>query len=193
VAAQPGRTRLQQTQGRRERRRQAGNDYAGNFADFLAARPEGPAVLLLVRLQRTPPRLHQGRGPQGRQKLADAPPPPFLPDTPEVRSDLLDYCVEIENFDLHLGRMLAQLEAAGELDNTLVIVTSDNGMAFPRAKANLYEYGFHEPLAIRWGARAPGGRIVDDPSASSISPPRSSRPRACAIRAARIRFPDAAS
>ena len=88
--------------------------------------------------------------------------PPFLPDTPEVRSDILDYCVEIECFDTHLGRMLKALEDAGELDKTIVIVTGDNGMPFPRAKANCYEYGIHVPLAIRWGSRAPGGRSVDD-------------------------------
>ena len=42
----------------------------------------------------------------------------------------LDYCAEIEWFDQHLGRMLKSLEDAGELDNTLVMVTSDNGMQF---------------------------------------------------------------
>jgi uncharacterized sulfatase len=88
--------------------------------------------------------------------------PSFLPDVPEVRSDLLDYAVEIEWFDRHLGRMLQMLEEAGELDNTIVIVTSDNGMPFPRAKANLYEYGVHVPLAIRWGAKAPGGCVIED-------------------------------
>ena len=51
--------------------------------------------------------------------------PAFLPDTPEVRSDLLDYEYEIEWFDTHLGRMLAELEKLGELDNTIVVVTSD--------------------------------------------------------------------
>jgi len=58
--------------------------------------------------------------------------------------------------------MLQALERAGELDNTLVILTSDNGMPFPRAKANCYEYGIHMPLAIRWDAGVPGGRVVDD-------------------------------
>src|SRR5262245_59874429 len=87
---------------------------------------------------------------------------PFLPDTPEVRGDLLDYCVEIEWFDRQLGRMLKALEEAGELANTLVIVTADNGMSFPRAKANLYEYGIHVPLAICWPRRVPGGRVVGD-------------------------------
>jgi uncharacterized sulfatase len=54
------------------------------------------------------------------------------------------------------------LQEAGELENTLVIVTSDNGMAFPRAKANVYEYGIHMPLAISWPAQVPGSRTVDD-------------------------------
>lgn len=88
--------------------------------------------------------------------------PPYLPDTPEIRSDLLDAYLEVEWFDRHLGAMLALLEQAGELDNTLVIVTGDNGMTFPRAKANVYEDGIHVPLAVRYGAKVPGGRKVDD-------------------------------
>lgn len=100
----------------------------------------------------------QGSGLRAGKQLASAPPPPFLPDVPEVRSDLLDYCLEIEWFDTHLGRMLKQLEDASELDNTFVIVTSDNGMSFPRTKAKLYEYGFHMLLAIRWAEQVPGGR-----------------------------------
>ena len=70
--------------------------------------------------------------------------------------------MEIEHFDNHLGQMIDELEKAGELENTIIIVTSDNGMAFPRAKANLYEYGIHLPLAIAWPAKVPGGRSVDD-------------------------------
>jgi len=58
--------------------------------------------------------------------------------------------------------MIKKLEELGELDNTLIVVTSDNGMPFPRAKANNYEYGFHMPFAVRWGDQVTGGRIVDD-------------------------------
>jgi uncharacterized sulfatase len=58
--------------------------------------------------------------------------------------------------------MLALLEEAGELERTIVIVTSDNGMAFPRAKANTYEYGIHVPLALMWPQAVPGGRTIDD-------------------------------
>jgi len=97
------------------------------------------------------------------KKLADVEVPAFLPDHKIVRGDLLDYAVEIEWFDLHLQRMLSYLEEIGELHNTIVLVTSDNGMPFPRAKANGYEYGIHVPLAVRYPKQFPGGRIIEDP------------------------------
>jgi uncharacterized sulfatase len=89
--------------------------------------------------------------------------PGFFPDHDIVRGDILDYAVEIEWFDLHLQRMLTYLEEIGELENTIVIVTADNGMPFPRAKANSYEYGVHVPFAVRFPKDFPGGRIVGDP------------------------------
>jgi len=89
--------------------------------------------------------------------------PKFLPDNAEIRGDLLDYAVEVEWFDKQLNHMLDYLEDIGELENTVVIVTSDNGKAFPSAKANAYEYGIHVPLAIRYPKDFPGGRIIKDP------------------------------
>lgn len=88
--------------------------------------------------------------------------PGFLPDNSDIRTDIADYLYEIEWFDSHLVRMINLLEKKGELDNTIIIVTSDNGMPFPRAKASLYEYGTHMPLAIMWGDKIKGGRRVDD-------------------------------
>ncbi|HKJ78854.1 MAG TPA: sulfatase-like hydrolase/transferase, partial [Prolixibacteraceae bacterium] len=55
------------------------------------------------------------------------------------------------------------LEEIGELENTIIIVTSDNGMAFPRAKANAYEYGIHVPFAVRYPKEFPEGKIVNNP------------------------------
>ncbi len=108
---------------------------------------------------------------RNNKKLADADVPAFLPDHKIVRGDMLDYAVEIEWFDLHLQRMLAYLKEIGELENTIVIVTSDNGMSFPRAKANGYEYGVHVPFAVSFPKDFPGGRIVDDPiSFADIAP-----------------------
>ena len=104
----------------------------------------------------------KGSGLRSGMNIDDVRVPDFLPDVAEIRSDILDYFFEIERFDRELGAILERLERAGELDNTLVIVTSDNGMPFPRAKANLYDYGARMPLAVRWPERVPGGRVVDD-------------------------------
>ena len=80
-----------------------------------------------------------------------------------MRNDMLDYGFEIEHADRHLGRMLDTLEKRGLLDNTIVLMTSDNGMPFPRGKAQEYEYSNHMPLAVMWpkGIRNPG-RVVED-------------------------------
>lgn len=138
------------------------NDYAANFRDFLAGRPQGAPFCFWFGASEPHRSFERGSGLKAGKKPEDVVVPPFLPDAPEVRADILDYCLEIEWFDRHLGLMLDALEQAGELDNTLVIVTSDNGMAFPRAKANCYEFGIHMPLAVCYAARAPGGRMVDD-------------------------------
>lgn len=137
-------------------------DYAANFNAFLDQKPSDQPFCFWYGASEPHRSFEKGSGLKAGKNLADADPPPFLPDREEIRSDILDYAVEIEHFDTHLGRILDRLAQAGELDNTLVIVTSDNGMAFPRAKANCYEYGAHMPLALRWGDRVPGGREVDD-------------------------------
>jgi N-sulfoglucosamine sulfohydrolase len=89
--------------------------------------------------------------------------PACWPDTEEVRNDMLDYAFEVENFDLHLSRMLAELEKRGLLENTIVVVTSDNGMPFPHCKGYAYNNSDHLPLAVMWpkGIAKPG-RVVDD-------------------------------
>ncbi|MBA7682744.1 Ulvan-active sulfatase [subsurface metagenome] len=138
------------------------DEYARNFEDFLDKRPQGLPFCFWYG-GRDPHRVFQkGIGLREGKKLSDAEVPPFYPDSPEIRGDLLDYAVHIEWFDQHLGRMLKKLEEIGELDNTLIVVTSDNGMAFPRCKATCYEFGIHMPLAIRWGGKVKPGRVVND-------------------------------
>ena len=87
--------------------------------------------------------------------------PGFLPETADVRNDILDYYAEVQRFDGQLARLLEALRRRGELDDTLVVVTSDNGMPFPRAKANVYDAGAHMPLAIRWPRMVRAGTRVD--------------------------------
>ncbi|KPL13824.1 MAG: heparan N-sulfatase, partial [Bacteroides sp. SM23_62] len=86
-----------------------------------------------------------------------------FPDDPVVRSDVADYYYEVQRFDTLVMTAIRSLEKIGQLKNTIIVVTGDNGMPFPRCKANLYDPGTRMPLAIRWGSgiRYPG-RIVDD-------------------------------
>ena len=143
----------------------ARSDYAGNFEDFLAAAPEGEPWAFWYG-SREPHRAYEFRSGAdlGGKSLEDIDEVyPFWPDSETVRHDMLDYAYEIEHFDLHLGRMLSMLEERGELANTLVIVTSDNGMPFPRVKAQKYELSNHLPLAMMWLDEVPHpGRSVDD-------------------------------
>lgn len=136
--------------------------YAGAFANFLKQRPKDQPFCFWFGSSDPHRGYAKGSGLKKGKKLADAAPPGFLPDTPEILSDLLDYAFEVERFDDDLGKILKLLEATDEIENTLIIVTSDNGFPVPRAKANCYEYGIHMPLAIRWGSSTPPGRTVDD-------------------------------
>lgn len=74
--------------------------------------------------------------------------PGFLPNTDEIRNDLADYFYLIERFDSEVGELLDMLEKSGRLKNTIIVLTSDNGMPFPHAKANLYDHGTRVPLII---------------------------------------------
>lgn len=136
-------------------------DYAGNFEQFLASRQGDEPFYFWVGSHE--PHLKYAEGPRNDEELAKVVVPEFLPDTPASRSMLLDYADEIEHFDNHMGRILEMLKKSGELDNTLIIFTADNGMPMPRAKANGYDYGIHVPLFIRWDARAQKGQAVKGP------------------------------
>lgn len=137
-------------------------DYAANFADFLRDRPAGAPFFFWCGVTE-PHRVYEpDAGVRAGKRIADVTVPPYWPDTDEVRRDLLDYAHEIDWFDVQLAKVLALLDASGERDRTLVVVTSDNGMPFPRAKVNLYDPGVRMPLAVRWPERVPGGRVVDD-------------------------------
>ena len=138
------------------------NDYIAMFRAFLKARKSGQPFCFWYGAREPHRGYKKGSGLKAGKKLGSVEVPKFLADHKSVRSDLLDYAIEIEFFDKHLAQMLGILKKSGELDNTLVVVTSDNGMPWPRAKASLYEYGLHMPLAICWGKQIHAGRRVSD-------------------------------
>ncbi len=125
-------------------------DYAGNFSDFLKQRPAGKPFCFWLGTHESHRGFELGVGAKTGKDPAKVVVPAYFPDHPVVRNDLLDYYVEVEYFDAVVGKAIAQLEALGELDNTIVVVTSDHGMPFPRAKASLYDAGTRVPLAVRW-------------------------------------------
>ncbi len=137
-------------------------DYAANFIDFLADRPQGAPFMFWFGCTEPHREYDTGIGKRSGLQESKVVVPPYLADAPEVRREILDYYYEIEHFDKHLSRMLKTLEKAGELDNTIIVVTSDNGMPFSRTKTTLYDGGVRMPTAIRWAAKAKGGRRVDD-------------------------------
>lgn len=137
-------------------------NYAANFAAFLDDKDGDKPFCFWFGGHEPHRKFDKGIGARAGMDASSVKVPGFLPDAPEIRNDLLDYFYEIQWFDSHLVRMLEQLRTRGMLENTIVIVTSDNGMSFPRAKANVYEYGIHMPLAISWPKQFPKGRGSQD-------------------------------
>ncbi|MDO8540038.1 MAG: sulfatase [Opitutaceae bacterium] len=140
-------------------------DYAANFEAFLQQRRGNDPFCFWFGGFEPHRRYEYGSGVKlgGKDPRQIERVPAFWPDNETVRNDLLDYAFEVEYFDSHLGRIIAALEKAGELDHTLIVVTADNGMPFPRSKGTTYEISNHMPLAMRWpGGIAKPGRRVDD-------------------------------
>ncbi len=82
-----------------------------------------------------------------------------FPDNQIVREDVADYYFEVQRFDDDVAKALALLKSRGELDNTIIVITGDHGMPFPRCKSNLYDSGTRVPLAIRWGKKIKPGQV----------------------------------
>jgi len=143
-------------------RRFSSVNYAANFEAFLQEREEDQPFYFWYGGSEPHRGYEDGSGLRAGKRLEDVTVPGFFPDHEIVRSDILDYALAIDWFDLHLAKMLKILEEQGELNNTLIIVTSDQGMPFPRAKTNLYDYGLRVPLVITWPEAIPAGREVWD-------------------------------
>ena len=88
--------------------------------------------------------------------------PPYLPDAPEVRSDICDYYYQIQQFDQEVAEAVALLKARGDWENTVIIICGDNGWMMPRGLANCMILWTRVPLIISWPKQFPAGRVVVD-------------------------------
>ena len=129
-----------------------------NFPEFLAGVPADKPFCFWYGSTDPHRPYEPGIGVKAGLKLEDVQVPPIFPDNATVRGDILDYYARVQRFDAQLGTMLKALEESGRAANTLVIVTSDNGMPFPRCKANLHDSGTHMPFAVRWPGKVKAGR-----------------------------------
>lgn len=140
----------------------AGTKSYDNFEQFIDSVPEGTPWCFWYGSYDPHRPYEKGSGVKANIDISNIKVPEFMPDVPEVRSDIADYYFEIQRFDREFGDMLQIIEENNILENTLIVVTSDNGMPFPRAKATLYDFGVRMPLAISWKNHISGNRIVDD-------------------------------
>ena len=88
--------------------------------------------------------------------------PACYPNVPVIREDIADYYFEVGRFDRVVGDAVKRLKQEGLLENTVIVVTGDHGMPFPRGKSHLYDLGTRVPLIVSWPKQFPGGRRVTD-------------------------------
>jgi N-sulfoglucosamine sulfohydrolase len=139
----------------------AGQEFK-DFKEFLDAKPDQRPFCFWLGSRFPHAPWDKGQEHKKDMKLEDVTVPPYLPDHPAVRDDILNYYCEVQEFDREAGEALELLRARGLLDNTLIVMTSDNGWQMPRGLANLYDGGTHVPMAIRWGGHLPRGQKLDD-------------------------------
>jgi N-sulfoglucosamine sulfohydrolase len=88
-------------------------------------------------------------------------PPANLPDTAETRHDMASYRASARSLDQGVGSVLEALDAHGLTENTLIMFTTDHGLAFPGAKATLFDRGLGVMLIMRGPGGFHGGRVND--------------------------------
>lgn len=126
-------------------------DYSANFMSFLDDKPKDQPFFFWYGCKE-PHRGYEYKSGERYGKSIDSLKftPPFWGNDESVKHDILDYAVEVEYFDQHLGEILQYLEAYGELENTLIIATSDNAMPFPRYKGHPHEFATRVPFVVQW-------------------------------------------
>ncbi|MBD3185755.1 sulfatase-like hydrolase/transferase [Candidatus Bathyarchaeota archaeon] len=86
--------------------------------------------------------------------------PGYLPDTPKIRKHLGAFYGALESYDDFLGKVFSLLDQKGLMENTIIIVTTDHGIAHPRAKGTLYDPGNHDLMIWSWKGHIPRGKKI---------------------------------
>ncbi len=94
--------------------------------------------------------------------------PAYLPAGPEAAAELQGLQAAIEDMDAAAGRVLAALDRAGRAQRTLLVFTTDHGLAMPRAKCTLYDPGLEVSLIVRWPKGDVGAGVMRPEMVSNI-------------------------
>ncbi len=137
--------------------RNSAENVAPAAAQFLKSSPAVP-FFLSVGFSQTH-RAFPQPGPDEDPRWAR--PPAHLPDTPETRRDWAGYLASARELDRGVGQVLDALDEAGLAENTLVILTTDHGPAFPHMKCTLLDAGIGVMLVMRGPGGFTGGRVID--------------------------------
>lgn len=145
-------------------RHPAGHDYTETgFAAFMAERTDKQPFCFFLGTSDPHRPYDRGSGVQSGMDPQKIQMFECLPDHEIVRGDVADYYYEVQRFDTLVANTIKILEEYGELENTIIVMTGDHGMPFPRCKSNNYDSGARIPFAVRWGSGIKkSGRVLDD-------------------------------
>ena len=131
-----------------------------HWVSTLRSRPKDrPFLLWLAALD--PHRDYEPAIIENPHKREDVRVPPYLPDVPEVRNELVLYYDEITRLDSYVGEVLKEIRKQGVEQDTFVLFISDNGRPFPRDKTTLYDGGIKTPWLVRWPRQVRAGSICE--------------------------------
>ena len=94
----------------------------------------------------------------GAERVGERAAPPYLPDDPDIRREMGQFAHAARQLDEGVARIVAAVDRLGLAENTLVIYTTDHGIAFPRAKGTLFDPGLETALLMRWSGRVKPGQ-----------------------------------
>lgn len=143
------------------RKRNPGGNMFNSFEEFLKTKKKDAPWTYWISSHEPHRPYVEGSGTKAGIDSTKVKVPGYLPDVPAVRGDIADYYAAVEHFDRELGQALDELQQSGELDNTIIVVCSDNGWQMPRGLANLYDFGTHVPLIISWPRKFKKGTVTD--------------------------------
>ncbi len=142
-------------------RKQTVAEYAAEAAGFIEQAGDNPWFLSVNYPDAHLPFLRQVNGQPENPLGADAvkPMPWVGVDSARLREQVANYYNSLARLDHGVGLLLAELEKAGEANNTLVIYFGDHGAQFPRGKGTVYEGGLRVPLIVRWPGVTKAGEV----------------------------------